>query len=97
MLDVMLTVTVAEAKANFAAVLDRVARGERVTVTRRGAAAAVLVPPSEAPDHDPPVDGLSSLLGFIAEFGIDDDAWDETMSGVVASRADERSRPVPDL
>ncbi len=36
-----------EAKTRWAALLDRVARGERITITRRGIPAAVLVPIAE--------------------------------------------------
>lgn len=47
----MQTVGAFEAKAKIAELLDRVARGESVLITRRGAAAALLVPPDEA-RHD---------------------------------------------
>lgn len=38
-----------EAKTHLAALLDRVERGERVTITRHGRPVAVLVPPPGAP------------------------------------------------
>lgn len=38
-----------EAKTHLAALLDRVERGERVTITRHGHAVAVLVPPTAEP------------------------------------------------
>lgn len=38
-----------EAKTHLAALLDRVERGERVTITRHGRAVAVLVPPTSEP------------------------------------------------
>jgi prevent-host-death family protein len=38
-----------EAKTHLAALLDRVERGERVTITRHGRAVAVLVPPTAEP------------------------------------------------
>ena len=37
-----------EAKTHLAELLDRVARGERITITRHGIPAAVLVPVGEA-------------------------------------------------
>lgn len=47
----MQTVGAFEAKAKIAELLDRVAAGESVLITRRGTAAALLVPPGEA-RHD---------------------------------------------
>lgn len=41
----MLTVGAFEAKAKIAELLDKVAAGETVLITRRGEAAALLVPP----------------------------------------------------
>jgi len=40
-----------EAKTHFAALLDRVERGERISITRHGRVVAVLVPPPEMPDR----------------------------------------------
>jgi prevent-host-death family protein len=40
-----------EAKTHFAQLLQRVERGEEVTITRRGKAVARLVPPAAGPDH----------------------------------------------
>jgi prevent-host-death family protein len=42
----MHTVGAFEAKAKIAELLDKVAAGETVLITRRGAAAALLVPPT---------------------------------------------------
>jgi prevent-host-death family protein len=49
-----------EAKTHLAALLDRVERGERITITRHGRAVAELVPPSGSPDvtTDEAVEGL---------------------------------------
>ena len=38
-----------EAKTHLSALLDRVAKGERITITRHGVPAALLVPVVEAP------------------------------------------------
>jgi prevent-host-death family protein len=43
----MLTVGAFEAKAKIAELLDKVAAGETVLITRRGDAAALLVPPTQ--------------------------------------------------
>ena len=40
-----------EAKTHLSALLDRVERGERVTITRHGRPVAVLVPPPGVPDR----------------------------------------------
>ena len=44
----MATVGAFEAKTHLSALLDRVAKGERITISRHGIPAAVLVPVSEA-------------------------------------------------
>lgn len=44
----MLTVGAFEAKAKIAELLDRVAEGQTVLITRRGEAAALLVPPERS-------------------------------------------------
>ena len=53
-----------EAKAHLSALLDRVAKGETITITRRGVPAALLVPVGEAEPkrtHREIVDALRSL------------------------------------
>ena len=42
----MKTVGSFEAKTHLSALLDRVAQGERITITKHGVAVAVLVPPA---------------------------------------------------
>lgn len=44
----MQTVGAFEAKTHLAALLDRVAKGEKITITRHGIPTAVLVPVAEA-------------------------------------------------
>lgn len=44
----METIGAFEAKTHLAALLDRVAKGEKITITRHGVPAAVLVPVAEA-------------------------------------------------
>lgn len=53
-----------EAKTHLAALLDRVARGERITITRHGIPAAVLVPVGETAaklSHQEIVEGMRAL------------------------------------
>ncbi len=47
-----MTVGAYEAKTHLSGLLDRVARGERVTITRHGVPVAVLQPPDSAPRRD---------------------------------------------
>ena len=53
-----------EAKTHLAALLDRVAKGERITITRHGVPAAVLAPVGEAEtrlSHKDVVEGMRAL------------------------------------
>jgi prevent-host-death family protein len=53
-----------EAKTHLAALLDRVARGETITITRHGVPAAMLVPVGDAArklTHTEIVEGLRAL------------------------------------
>lgn len=58
----MLTVGAFEAKAKIAELLDKVARGESILITRRGAPAALLVPPEAA--HVDKREGLAEIKRF---------------------------------
>ena len=58
------TVGVVEAKTHLAALLDRVAQGEKITITRHGIPAAVLVPVAETEtklSHKDIVEGMRKL------------------------------------
>jgi prevent-host-death family protein len=53
-----------EAKTHLSALLDRVARGEKITITRYGVPAALLVPitaPAPKLTHQEIVDGMRAL------------------------------------
>jgi prevent-host-death family protein len=53
-----------EAKTHLSALLDRVAKGERIAITRHGVPAALLVPPVETPEklsHAEIVAGMRDL------------------------------------
>ena len=52
-----------EAKTHLASLLDRVARGERITITKHGVPVAELVPPSGARLH-PVAETIGALRGF---------------------------------
>ncbi len=57
-------VGVFDAKTHLSALLDRVARGERITITRHGVPAAMLVPVGEAGPkltHEEIVEGMRAL------------------------------------
>ncbi len=49
----MLSVGAYEAKTHLSELLGRVARGERITITKHGHPVAMLVPPPDAVRHDP--------------------------------------------
>jgi prevent-host-death family protein len=58
------TVGAFEAKTHLAALLDRVAKGEKITITRHGIPAAVLVPVAETEaklSHKEIVEGMRAL------------------------------------
>jgi prevent-host-death family protein len=53
-----------EAKTHLSALLDRVAKGEKITITKHGIPAAMLVPVNEsqrAPSHADIVEGMRAL------------------------------------
>ena len=85
--------SVAEAKARFSELIDRVADGERFIVTRRGRPALALVRPDDVPPTKPKPTGLLTLVGALAD-------WDE-LPGVVEeiyeARTRARDRAVPPL
>ena len=58
------TIGAFEAKTHLAALLDRVARGEKITITRHGVPAAMLVPVGESGPkltHEQIVEGMRAL------------------------------------
>ena len=53
-----------EAKTHLSALLDRVAKGEKITITKHGVPAAILIPPGEARrklSHLEVVEGMRAL------------------------------------
>jgi len=64
MRDSMKTIGAFEAKTHLAALLDRVAKGERITITRHGIPAAILAPVAETKtklSHKEIVEGMRAL------------------------------------
>lgn len=61
--------SVAEAKRRFSELIERVQRGERIVVSRRGKPAVALVAPDPVLDrhHERPL-GLAALAGALAEW-----------------------------
>jgi len=60
----METVGAFDAKTHLSALLDRVAKGERITITRHGIPAAMLVPIQDAPGkltHEQIIEGMREL------------------------------------
>jgi prevent-host-death family protein len=60
----METIGAFDAKTHLSALLDRVARGERITITRHGVPAAILVPVRDSgpkPTHEEIVEGMRAL------------------------------------
>ncbi len=58
------TIGAFEAKTHLASLLDRVAKGERITITRHGVPAAMLVPigqPGQALTHQDVVEAMRQL------------------------------------
>lgn len=89
------SIGVADAKRRFSELVDRVEKGERIMVTRRGKPAVGLVPPDAIPVGGPPggPTGFAALAGALADI----DGFEETMREVIASRRHARDRPAPDL
>lgn len=86
-------VGVAEAKAKISELLERVSRGERIVVARRGKTVAVLAPPDAVSDGVAHPRGLATLAGVLADWP----AFDSDMDQVVDARRTARDRGVPDL
>ena len=88
------TLGVAEAKRRFSELIERVRRGERFLVARRGRPAVALVPPEQlqGDDDSEPV-GLAAVAGALAEW----EALDEVVREIYDARRRARDRAAPDL
>jgi len=54
-----------EAKTHLGELLERVAQGERITITKRGTPIATLVPPESAPRYD-----RGEVIAALKQFGV---------------------------
>ena len=64
----MRKVSTSEAKTHLSALLDDVARGETIIITKRGRPVARLTPP-EAPDHETAIAAVTTLRGLRKRVG----------------------------
>ncbi len=85
---------VAEAKRRFSELIDRVRRGERFVVHRRGKPAVALVSPNEVlkRPQSPPI-GLAAVAGALSDW----DDLEEVVEEIYAARKEAKDRSVPDL
>ena len=86
---------VAEAKKRFSELIDRVARGERFVVCRRGKPAVALVSPSEASGRGRrgPPRGLAAFAGALSEW----DELEDVVEEIYAARSRSKDRAVAEL
>lgn len=95
--DVIMTevLSVADAKRRFSELIERVGRGERFLVTRRGKPVLALVPADEVPTGERPQKrGLLAVMGILE--GVEGaDEWYEDMQRIVADRQNQMPRDVP--
>jgi prevent-host-death family protein len=82
---------VAEAKRRFREVIERVQRGERLVVTRRGKPVLAIVPPGDAAATEPRPKGLLAGLGALAEW----DDMDDFVRSAMRARRRAKDRPAP--
>ena len=84
---------VAEAKARFSELIERVTRGERIVVSRRGRPVLALVRPDDVrPTSDRPA-GLAAVAGALED-------WDDLpalVADIYANRRRARDRTPPEL
>ena len=73
----MATVGAVEAKTRFGQLLERVERGEEITITRRGRVVARLVPAALQPDADAVLATFQRLRARARRSGVDKFEWRE--------------------
>ncbi len=90
-------VSVADAKRRFSELIERVGRGERFLVTRRGMPVLALVAAWEAAHEPPPKKrGFLAIMGALE--GVEGaDEWYEEMQRIVADRKNQLPRGDPFL
>lgn len=87
------TVGVADAKARFSELLERVGRGERVLVARRGKPTAVLAPPEAVLEPNDHPRGLATLAGALGDWT----EMERDLDEVIRARRSARDREIPNL
>ncbi len=87
------TLGVAQAKSRFSELIDRVGKGERFIVSRRGKPAVALVPPEQAIPIRPHPTGLAAAAGALADW----DELAEVVREIYAARRRARDRAAPNL
>jgi prevent-host-death family protein len=87
------TLGVAETKSRFSELIERVRRGERFLVERRGKPVLALVPPDQAASPGIRPKGLAAIAGALAEWT----ELPEVVDEIYASRRRARDRGAPDL
>lgn len=88
-------VSVADAKRRFSELIERVGRGERFIVARRGKPVLALVPPEDVSTEERPQKrGLMAVWGILE--GVEGaDEWYEEMQRIVADRQNWPPREMP--
>jgi len=87
--------SVADAKRRFSELIERVQRGERFVVSRRGKPVLALVPAEDAQSEERPKKrGFMALWGALE--GVEGaEEWYEEMQRIVADRKNQLPRDVP--
>jgi prevent-host-death family protein len=84
---------VAETKSRFSELIDRVRRGERFLVERRGTPVLALVPPDQAAPPATRPAGLAAIAGALADW----DDLPQVVEQIYAARRRAGDRAAPDL
>ena len=86
---------VAEAKRRFSEIVDRVAKGERFVICRRGKPAVAVVAPEavSSRSRQGPPRGLAAFAGALSEW----DELEDIVEEIYAARAESKDRGVPEI
>jgi prevent-host-death family protein len=87
------TLSVAEAKARFSELIDRVRRGERFIVARRGKPVVALVAPGDVPEESHRPLGLAAGAGALADW----EGLPKIVEEIYAAREQAQDRPAPEF
>ena len=87
------TLGVADAKASLSELIERVARGERFLILRRGRPALALVPPEEAAVPRRRPSGLATIAGALEDWG----ELPAVVEDIYRTRRRSQDRPAPHL